>query len=293
MTRFEGVFPALLTPFTAGGFAIDEPGVRRMVDYLIDAGVHGLFVGGTTGEGISLTVEERQRLAEVVMDQAARRCRVIFLCAANQPWDAVALARQAEQLGADGAALLPPWYYAVDAKGLARHIQAVAEAVPGLPIFLYNIPARTGNAFTAEVVKQLREACPHLAGIKESGRFENMKEWLALQDERFTVFNGNDLFELGAYQLGARALVASFANIIPQTFVAFHAAACAGNWEEAERLQERIRVIVEVVDNENQIANLKAVLRSRDLPAGCVRPPLRELERWEEEDLLHAVEGVM
>ncbi|MDX9754877.1 MAG: dihydrodipicolinate synthase family protein [bacterium] len=293
MKLFKGIYPAVVTPFTRGGETIDAAALRGLIDYLIREGVHGLFPAGTTGEGISLTVAERKQMIDVVLDAADGRVPVIFHCSANHYKEIIEVCRHAQAAGAAGVAVLPPWYYACDAETILQHIQPVADAVPELPVFVYNIPSRTGNAMTLDILSELKQRCPNLAGIKESGCYENLEQWVTLQDERFTVFNGMDDKELAAYRLGVRAMVASFANLLPATFAAFHEAASREHWELAEACQARICELIPIIDSPVQIANIKAALRMKGLPSGAMRPPLRELRQEEEEFLQEELKKVL
>jgi 4-hydroxy-tetrahydrodipicolinate synthase len=286
MKKFEGVFPAVITPFTHHGLAVDEEKYSAVVQHLIHKKVHGLFIAGTTGEGPSLCVEERKRLIDLTMKHTAGHTAVIAHCSFNDPHDAIAVGLHAQSAGVDGIALLTPWYYKCDQQAIYRHIQTIVESVTEIPVFLYNIPQRTTNPFEFETVRTLKETYPTIAGIKESGDFANLDGWLKLQDERFTVFNGKDDLEFEAYQKGVRAVVAAFGNIMPDAFTAFHAAASQGDWDGALAHQERIRATIGAVENENLIANIKAVLRFQGVDAGSMRFPLRDLDAREETELI-------
>ncbi len=285
MKKFEGVFPALPTPFTQGGDTVDEASLRKVVDYLIGQGVHGLFATGATGEGPTIPPDERKQIIDIVIDQAAGRVTIIFQVAYNLIADTIDIAKYAAQAGADGVAILTPWFFECDSKAMVKYVLSIAETIPETPLFLYNIPARTGNNYSYETVSELKERCPSLAGIKESGNLNNLARWMELQDERFQVFCGMDPHEYDAYRLGSRSIVASFANWLPDTFVAFHEAASAGRWDEARALQSKIIQTITPAINPNHLANIKTALRMKGVPAGYVRPPLRDLTEEEESDL--------
>lgn len=282
MKRFEGVYPALLTSFHQGGETVDLASIPAVVDNLIQNGANGLFITGSTGEGPSLQPVEHKAIIDVVVKQVSGRIPVIVQCSYNQPWKAIDVARHAEAAKADAIALLAPYYYGVDEKSMINHIRTIADALPGFPVFLYNIPSRTGNNFTASILESLLKTCPNLTGIKESGNFANLKQWVAFQSESFFVFNGMDNVELDAYKLGVRALVSSFANILTPTFAKLHQSALSGDWTEVQKQQDWINKMIAVVDNANIIANMKAIQRHKGIPAGYPRSPLRELETEEE-----------
>ena len=285
MAKFEGVFPAVPTPFNKSGDAFDESSLRAVVDYLIGNGVHGLFATGATGEGPTIPPEERKKIIDVVLDQNAGRASVIFQSGYNRLPDTIDIAKYAAKAGADAVAVLTPWFYQYDSPAIVKYFQAIADAIGDMPLFFYNIPGCTGNDLPLDAVVELKKRCGNIRGIKESGNLTNLAKWMWLQDERFTVYCGMDPHEYDAYRLGSRSIVASFANMLPDIFVAFHNAASGGDWEEAKRLQKDIVKKITPAINSNVIANIKTVLRLKGVPAGSVRPPLRDLTKEEEEAL--------
>ncbi|MEW6234162.1 MAG: dihydrodipicolinate synthase family protein [Candidatus Omnitrophota bacterium] len=285
MSKFEGVFPAVPTPFEKGGETINERSFREILDFLIGHGVHGLFVTGVTGEGPLIPPAERKRIIDIAVEQTAGRAVIIIQSSNNLLPDTLDIARHAVKAGVDGIAVLSPWFFGCDDAAVIAYIQAVSEAIGDTPLFLYNIPGRTGNPYSFQAVQELRKRCGNIRGIKESGSLVTMAKWYEIQDEKFRVFCGIDQHEYDAYRLGGLAIVAAFANWLPETFVAFHKAASAGNWEEARRLQNKITNTVAPAVNENLIANIKAGLRMKGIPAGWCRPPLRDLSKAEEDDL--------
>lgn len=282
MEQFQGVYPAVPTPFNRGGERFDEDAMRAMVDRLIQCGVHGLFITGATGEGPSIPVEERKRIIDVVLDQSNHRITVIAQTGAMILPETIEISTYAARQGVDGVAVLIPSFFLCDRKAVIDYFVPIAEALDRTPLFFYNIPARTGNDLPFASVAELRERCPNIRGIKESGNLTNLARWMELQDEDFFVFCGMDQHEYDAYKLGSRSIVASFANWLPETFVAFHEAASNGRWEEARALQDTIIQIITPAVNENLFANIKAGLRMKGVPAGYVRPPLRDLTENEE-----------
>ena len=157
--RIKGVIVPLLTPFDERG-ALDTAAVARLVDFLIARGVHGLFPGGTTGEGPLLSTDERRALAEAVVRAADGRVPVIIHTGAITTHEAVTLTRHAQECGADAAALITPFYFHYSDDALFRHFATVCEAAPDFPIYLYNNPGVTGHVIDADLVARLVRRIP-------------------------------------------------------------------------------------------------------------------------------------
>src|SRR5262249_5863468 len=166
MTGWHGILAALVTPFTADD-QVDEPATRRLVESLIEAGVHGLIPTGSTGEFPTLTLHERKRVVEVVVEAARGRGPAMPHTPAIATRDVLALSRQAEGTGAAGVMIVPPYYEALSEDEVRAHYAAVAQAV-SLPIMLYNIPGASGFAFRPEFVLSLNAEIPTIRSVKDS-----------------------------------------------------------------------------------------------------------------------------
>lgn len=154
MKALRGIFPATISPFAEDG-RFDSQAMRKIVAYQIGAGVHGLYICGGTGEGLLMTVEERQEALEVVLDEVAGRAAVITHIGAFSTEDTIALAKHASGTKADAVAALPPaWFYQPDDEGLLRYYAELSDASQ-LPLLVYNIPQRTGIAMTESLFERL------------------------------------------------------------------------------------------------------------------------------------------
>ena len=161
---FQGTGTAMVTPFTRDG-AIDEPALRRFVDFQIDGGVDMLLPGGTTGEGATLEDDETDRLLSIVLDQAKGRVPVIFGAGSNSTRKAVKATERAKKLGAAGVLSVGPYYNKPTQGGYIEHFKAVAEV--GLPVVVYNVPGRTGSNILASTTLKLAEV-PNIVAVKEA-----------------------------------------------------------------------------------------------------------------------------
>ncbi len=212
---FHGVLPALITPFTEDGGAIDAQALAANVARLVDAGVGGLVPGGSTGEFTTLSGAERRQLIEVTVEAAAGRVPVVAGTGALSTGETVELSVHAEQAGAAAVMVGPPFYDPLPWRELLAHYTAVADAID-IPIMYYNLPSATGVTLTAE---QLR-ALP-ITSLKDTGGDATAATEL-IQTDGPTLLNGWDTLTFAALAAGARAVVWGVASIVPEPCVLLH-----------------------------------------------------------------------
>jgi dihydrodipicolinate synthase/N-acetylneuraminate lyase len=272
----KGALAAALTPLRGGGAALDEDAFAPYVDFLADGGLDGLLALGTTGEGILLSVEERQRAAELAVSAAGGRLDVAVHCGAQTTADTVALAAHAAAAGADAVAVIGPPYFALDEEALLAHFLAAAGACAPLPFYVYEFRARAGYSLPPELVLRVREGADNLVGMKVSNRpFDAVAPYLGLG---LDVFVGAEELVPAGLERGAAGAVSGLAAAFPAE-VARLVRAGAAEVPELRAGLERFPFH----------AAAKAVVRLRGVPLReDVRPPLRglrdderqELERW-------------
>src|SRR5919199_339388 len=197
---FHGVLPALITPFTEDGAAIDAQALAANVERLIGAGVGGLVPGGSTGEFTTLTNSERRQLTEITVGAAAGRAPVVAGTGALSTRETVELSVHAEQAGAAAVMIIPPFYDAPSWRELKAHYAAVADAT-SLPIMYYNMPAVSGVTLSAEQLRELPVAC-----LKDTGGDASAAAEL-IQTDGPTLLNGYDTHTFNALAAGVRAVV--------------------------------------------------------------------------------------
>jgi 4-hydroxy-tetrahydrodipicolinate synthase len=274
----SGLICPMVTPFDAQGH-IDFGATRQLADFLLSQGVHALFPGGTTGEGMSLSLEERKALYEVVVNHVAGRAPVIVHTGCISTADAIHLTHHARSIGAVAATMIVPFFYALDDESLFEHFLSVAKAVPEFPIFLYTFPANAKNDISPLLLKRLRGAAPNIVGIKSSNpdllRFQ---EYVEIGGEGFIPLCGVDGLMLPALILGARGQVSGNANAFPEPFRALYDAFTIGDMDLARSKQQMINRIRLILKDGLHPAYFKAALALRGIPAGRVRPPMRELK---------------
>jgi 4-hydroxy-tetrahydrodipicolinate synthase len=239
--RLEGVFTALVTPFTERG-DIDQPALRRLVRYQLANGVAGLVPAGTTGEAATLDLAEHERLVATVAEEVARAgrpVRVIAGAGSNDTRKAVRLGQVCRQAGADALLVVTPYYNKPTAAGLAAHFQTLVDTVD-LPIVLYNVPGRTGVDLRPDLVLRLAED-PRILGVKEaSGNLDQVSEILRGRPQGFAVLAGDDSHALAHIALGADGVVSVLANETPALVVELVERALAGDRPAAAALHRRL-----------------------------------------------------
>lgn len=272
--NIKGVIVPLLTPFDARG-ELDEGATRRLVAFLIARGVRGLFPVGTTGEMPLLAVDERRRLAEIVIDAAGGRVPVIIHTGSATTQQTIELTQHAQAAGADAAATIPPYYYRYGDDALFQHFARIAEHAPDFPIYLYDNPAVTGNSISLDVIRRLVDRFPNVVGLKDSsGSLATLAACRQIRNGSFNTAVGPDGLILAGAAMGIDACVSGNANVVPELVVALHAAASQGDLPRARALQGRLDAVRAILRDGADLSLFKGVLARRGLAVGEVRAPL-------------------
>jgi 4-hydroxy-tetrahydrodipicolinate synthase len=271
---FEGIFVALATPMTAGQ-EVDYDNLRSMVNYMIDQGVHGIIPLGSTGEYYALSPSERQDVSAAVIDAAAGRVPVVVGTNAGATRDVISYALQAQQLGAAGVLLAAPYYSLPTPDELVEHIRAVDRAI-GVPIMLYNYPARTGVDMTPDVVERLAEM-DNVRYIKEStGDKSRMGEIVRRCGKRISLFCGCDTLAVEFFEAGAVGWVSGAANVIPAPHVEMYELAVKRkDAKGARECYARMKATLELLEGGGKYTQwVKAGCGIMGHPVGPPRQPL-------------------
>jgi 4-hydroxy-tetrahydrodipicolinate synthase len=282
----RGVIVPAVTPFNEQG-KIDTAAIKRLVDFLIERGIHGLFPGGTTGEGPLLSIFERQQLAEAFVKAADGRVPVIVHTGAVTTAATLELTRHAQVSGAQAAAIIPPYFYHYPDGALLRHFERIATQVPDFPIYLYNNPSVAGNNISLELTTRLVERCPNIVGMKDSSSsLETLFALSSLRNGDFNTASGNDRQILMGIAMGFDACVSGNANVVPELVVALYHAATEGNLELARELQRKVDAVRRILEDGADLSLFKGILAQRGLAVGAVRAPLLQAseavitQRW-------------
>jgi 4-hydroxy-tetrahydrodipicolinate synthase len=269
---FHGVLPALITPFTEEGAAIDTGALRAIVDRLVGAGVGGLVPGGSTGEFTTLTHGERRELVEVTVEAAAGRVPVVAGTGALSTRETVELSVHAERAGAAAVMIVPPFYDALSWRELLAHYTAVADAI-GIPIMYYNLPSASGVTLTADQFRELPVTC-----LKDTGG-DAVAATELIQTGGPTLLNGWDTLTFAALAAGVRAVVWGAACIVPEQCVELHRLLIDDiDLPAARDLWARLWPLCRFLESRSYSAAVKTACRLAGDTTGPVRAPLLPLD---------------
>jgi 4-hydroxy-tetrahydrodipicolinate synthase len=274
--EFRGSYTVTVTPFTAGGEAIDDQALKRFLDWQIDCGVPGVIILGTTGEFLTLSDEERRAYVDTTVRHVGGRMHVLVGAMNAYTPKAASYAKMAEDLGADGLMILPPYYYSPTEDEIHGYYEAICAATR-LPIMLYNNPFTSNVDMSAKLVARLTAAFEQVQYIKEAstdvGRvFDVVKE----SGGAMKVFAGERIVE--SFLLGAIGYVDPFGNYIPRATQTLWRLLEAGRIEDAKKIQAHItrieHTIAEGHPTYGHQCYSKALAALAGYPVGDVRPPL-------------------
>ena len=270
MAGFRGVYPALITPMTAGG-ELNEAALREVIEFNIQAGVHGFWVAGGTGESVLLEDEENMRIAEIASDQSRGRIENIMHVGAATTARAVKLAEHAAKSGVEAICCVPPFFYRQSDEAIVEHYKAVGAAA-NLPLFVYNLPQATGVEITPDMMQKIQDGVPQLKGLKHSAvTFANVR---AFSNMGLQCLVGNAMLMLPALTIGASGCVDGPPNVAPELWVEIWNAYNDGDIHRAEAAQEKASQVTDLVRSIGLHAGTKAILSERlGIDCGAPRPP--------------------
>ncbi|MGL4374666.1 MAG: dihydrodipicolinate synthase family protein [Turicibacter sp.] len=278
---FKGVVPAVLTVFDKDE-NIDEVGMRQLVSHLIGKGVHGLYLTGSTGEGFTMTSEERMRVVEIVMDETAGRVPVVVHVGAIGTKVSIDLAKHAESVGADGISSVPPFYWRFNEDQIVKYYQDISDAT-NLPMIVYNVPLV--GLLGMNAIKRLA-AIENVKGIKYTAL--SLYEITQIKDEigeDFLVYSGADEMALAGLLAGADGIVGSFYNVMPELFLNIYNAVQAKDMDLAQDLQRQaVEIIMYALSYPSFYALMKTMLKWMDIDAGYCRRPFENVTKEKEEE---------
>lgn len=270
----RGCATALITPFTASG-AVDEPRLRDFIEYQITGGVRILVPCGTTGESVTMNDEENRLVISTAVELARGRAKVIAGTGSNSTAVTIARSQNARELGVDGVLTVAPYYNKPTQEGLYAHFRAIAEAVSGLPVVIYNVPGRTSSNISAETTLRLAHDVENIVAVKEaSGNLSQIMEILRGRPEGFRVISGDDSITLPLIALGGDGLISVASNEAPVMMSRLNELALAGQWDEARALHYRLLPLMEGNFIESSPGPVKAGLALMGMIEENLRLPL-------------------
>ena len=278
LKKYQGIFPAFYACYDESG-AVSPARVREFTRYLMDKGVTGLYVGGSSGECIYQSVAERKLLLENVMAEAKGKIVVIAHVACNNTADSRELAAHAESIGVDAIAAIPPIYFHLPPYAIAQYWNDISNAAPNTDFIIYNIPQLAGVALSPALLREMLKN-PRVIGVKNSSMpVQDIEMW---RDEGAIVFNGPDEQLLSGLAAGAIGGIGGTYAAMPELYLAIYRLFGEGRIAEAREIQDACcHVIYKMCSCKgNMYAVIKGILREQGGPdIGGVRAPLFELQR--------------
>ena len=293
MFKPEGIYVAMLTPFTEDG-AINEEELRRMVEFQITSGVDGLFPISSMGESIHLGREEKIKLMEIVVDQNRGRVRVTPGAGSSFPAESIILAQKAKALGCDGVVVAPPYYYPLSQENIEKYYESIADNVD-IPIILYNIPLFT-QPLSYDVVKRLARR-DNVVGMKDSSGsmvdFLHFMDKIRIIGEDINMMSGREETLFSCLMVGGKGCMTATSGILPEIMIAIYDAWKAGEYEKAKELQFSILLAVRAMFSLPFPLGFKVAMEMRGFAMGPPKQPLSAAERFKFNTMKARIEKIM
>jgi len=288
MKELKGICGASCTPFKEAGEKIDEDALKAHLDYLIEAGTHIILVCGGTGEFAYLRPEEKKRIVEVSSKHIDGRTALMVQTSAISTVDAINYARHAEDAGADGLLVLPPYFEGPDADGVYYHYEKISNAI-NIPIVTYNIPVHSGFDITPQFFKRLMEI-DNIKFIKDStGDFVRIRELIAAVGDKAKVFNGADPIAFESLLAGTVGCIWGAANVMPKECVQLYDLIMANNLVKAKELWKRMLPANLFFWSHVYNSSVKAATNLSGRSIGECRKPVLPLKDFELAELKEAL----
>ena len=272
----HGIIAAMVTPMDDNG-NVNYDELRNQVDRQISAGISGIFTLGTNGEGYILQHDEKLKVIKAVIEEANHRVPVYVGTGCISTAETIQLSQEAEKLGADALSVITPWFAKASQEDLYNHYKALNDSVH-IPILLYNIPARTGNALAPKTVARLADL-KNVKGVKDSsGNFDNILQYIELtRGKDFNVISGNDSLILWTLRAGGTGGIAACANVLPDIMVSIYKYYEDGDWDAARKAQDSIRPFRNCFKLGNPNTIVKKATNLMGYPVGMPRAPFNGL----------------
>jgi len=273
-SQIKGVIPPLTTPFTESGEVYEE-GLRQLLEFQIEKGIHGVFLCGTYGSGPLMSMEQRKQVVKIAVDQIKNRISVITHVGSASTAEAVELAKHSENLGVDAVAAVPPYYYRHDEGTVLEYYRELINAV-NIPVYAYNNPKTSGFTITSSTLSKLADM--GLKGLKDSGfsLVEFTHYIINLKDHKdFNFIIGTEALFLPAMMFGANGCVSGLANAFPEIVVELYETALKKDYEKAAELQLKVnkaRMLLHIAKSTN--AACYAMLKERGIDVGVPKRPV-------------------
>jgi 4-hydroxy-tetrahydrodipicolinate synthase len=293
--KFEGTIVAMVTPYTKND-KIDEEGIRENINYLIEKGVSGILAAGTTGESATISHDEHRKLVDILIDEVNGRVTTIAGAGSNSSKEALGLVKHAEDIGADAALVITPYYNKPQPHGLYEHYKLLTGS-SDIPIIVYNVPSRTGTDIDVDTIGRVAEL-DNIVAIKEANPdLDKVSKIIKKIDEigktdKFVVLSGNDDLTLPMIAMGAKGVISVVANVDPARMSQLVNYALESNFESAFKAHYELYDLMKVLFVETNPVPAKTALNMMGRPSGHVRLPLAPLKEESEAKLKEVLENL-
>lgn len=270
---FRGLGVAVVTPFTLDG-AVDYPALKRLIRYQLDSGVDFLCILATTGETPCLTLDEKNKITELVKEENKGLVPILKYCGGNNTATVIEEMKATDWTGIDGILSICPYYNKPSQEGLYQHFKAIASASP-LPVVMYNVPGRTGVNMKAETTVRLAHDCENIVGIKEAaGSLEQVDEIIKGKPDRFDIISGDDALTFSMIASGAAGVISVIGNALPREFSRMIRLEFQGEYEAARRIHHMFTELYSLLFVDGNPAGVKALLNDMGYIENVLRLPL-------------------
>ena len=293
MFKPEGIYVAMLTPFTADG-AINEKELRGIVEFQVTAGVHGLFPISSVGEYIHMAREDKFRIMEIIMEQNHGRARVCPGVGSSLPAESIILAKKAKALGCDAVVVAPPYYFPLSQENIEKYFESIADAVD-IPIILYNVPLFT-QPLSYDVVKRLARRSNVVAMKDSSGSmvdFLHFMDKVRIIGEDIHILTGREETLFPCLMVGGKGCMTATSGILPEIMLGIYEAWRAGDYEKAKELQFSILLLVRAMFSLPIPLGFKVAMETRGFAMGPPKQPLSDAERFKYRTMKTRIENIM
>jgi N-acetylneuraminate lyase/4-hydroxy-tetrahydrodipicolinate synthase len=293
MFKPEGIYVAMLTPFNDNG-EINEGELRRIVEFLIKSGVHGLFPISSVGEFIHMTQAEKIRMMEIIADQNQARIRIVPGVGSSHPAESIYLGQKAIELGCDGVVVAPPYYYQLSQENIEKYYETIADALD-IPIILYNIPLFT-QPLSYDLVKRLARR-DNVVGMKDSSGsmvdFLHFIDKIQIIGEDINIMTGREEMLFPCLMVGGKGCMTATSGILPEIMIGIYEAWKAGEYEKAKELQFSILLAVRGMFAMTFPLGFKFGMELRGFAMGPPKQPLSDAERFKFNTMKSRIEKIM
>ncbi|EPJ50829.1 MAG: dihydrodipicolinate synthase [Osedax symbiont Rs2] len=284
---FYGSYVALITPFQQGH--VDEPALRKLVDFHIDSGTQGIVPVGTTGEASTLSNTEHKKVVNIVVEQTGGRIPVIAGAGSNNPAEALEYAQHAQRAGADGVLCVAGYYNRPSQEGLYQHFKYIHDNIE-IPMIVYNIPARAIVDVLPETMQRLARL-ERVVGVKDAtAELARVSVEQQLIEGGFSYFSGEDMTAVGYNAMGGTGCISVTANVAPRHCAQLQQACREGDFKQAQKLQQQLLALHQALFLEPSPAGVKYAASVLGLCDENVRLPIVEVSQQTKESIRRAID---